>query len=228
MASFCTKCGATVTGDTQFCTTCGAPLGVTTSASAAPPAYTPPAGTYVPPASNAPGAPVAVQPAPTGGGSSALKIILIIVGVFVGLGILSVCAVMFGIWRISKGVKVSSTGGVSVTTPVGTVSTGGAGSVSGSDLGVDIYPGATQQQGAVRVSTPNGSAVTAAYTTSDSLDKVVDFYKGKLGASASVFQSDKSAILSETSTDKKSSVVITIETEANGTTKFGILHSVSS
>jgi zinc ribbon protein len=220
MASFCTKCGTANTGDNAFCTKCGAPVGAAVgSVSGAPMSSVPVASAYA--------QPVAV-PA-KGGGNSALKVVLIIVAVFVGLGILSVCAVMFGIWRVSKAVHVSSNGGVTVSTPTGTMTAGNAGSVSASDLGVDIYPGATQQQGAVKVSTPNGTAITAAYTTNDSLDKVVDFYKGKLGSSASVFQSDKSAVLSETSDDKKSSVMVTIATEAsNGQTKIAILHSTGN
>lgn len=224
MANFCTKCGTANSDNTQFCTKCGAPLGAVAAGSAVPAAYIPPA-TYGQPAA------AAIQPTPTGGGNSALKIILIIVGIFVGLGILSVCAVMFGIWRFSKAVHVSGIGNggaVSVSTPSGTLTAGSDAKVSASDLGVDIYPGATQQQGAVRVSTPSGTALTAAYTTSDSLDKVVDFYKGKLGAGASVFQSDKSAVLSETDASRKTSIMVTVEAETNGTTKFSILHSTSS
>jgi len=226
MAAFCTKCGTPNAGDTQFCTKCGAPLDPVGTGPAATPGYAPP---IQPMAYGQPAG--AVQPAATGGGSSALKIILIIVGVFVGLGILSVCAVMFGLWRVSRAVHVSGLGNggtSSVTTPLGTVTTGGAGSVSASDLGVDLYPGASAEQGAVRVSTPGGAAITAAYTTSDSLEKVVEFYKEKLGAGASVFQSDKSAVLSETDTSKKTSVMVTVETESNGTTKFSILHSTSN
>jgi hypothetical protein len=226
MAGFCTKCGAPASGDTAFCTSCGAPLG--TSAAA------PAAAAYTPPVSNAPAAPVytpvAVAPVPATGGTSALKIILIIVGIFVGLGILSVCAIMFGIWRVSKAVKISNTngGGVSVSTPGGSFSAGNV-QVSASDLGTDIYPGAIQQQGAVRVSTPNGTAITAAYVTSDSMDKVIDFYKSKLGSGASVYQSDKSAVLTLTSEDKKDSVMVTISNQdADGKTKIGILHSKSS
>lgn len=184
--------------------------------------------------SNAPAAsgyaPVAVTAPPVGGGNSALKIILIIVAVFVGLGILSVVGIMFGIWRVSKAVHVSNSGGggVSVSTPGGTFSAGNV-KVSASDLGVDLYPGATQQQGAVRVSTPNGTAITAVYETSDPMDKVVEFYKGKLGSGASVFQSDKSAVLSLASEDKKDNVMVTISTEdSDGKTKIGIMHSKSS
>ncbi len=222
MAVFCTKCGTPSAGDTQFCTKCGAPLGAVTAAGTPAAAYTPPAA-YGQPAATG------MQPVRTSGGG-ALKIILIIVGVFVGLGILSVCAVMFGLWRVSRVVKVNNAGGgdVSISTPSGTLTAGASAAVSASDLGVDIYPGASQQQGAVRVSTPGGAAVTAAYTTSDSLDKVVAFYKDKLGAGASVYQSDKSAVLTETDTEKKTSIMVTVETESSGTTKFSILHSTTS
>jgi hypothetical protein len=217
MASFCTKCGTAVTGDNAFCTSCGAPVG---AAVAAPGSVAPPSSTPVYAAPTA---------APAKSGGSALKVILIIVAVFVGLGILSVAGIMFGIWRVSRVVHVTQNGGGAVTlsTPAGTYSAGNT-KVTASDLGVDIYPGSTQQQGAVRVTTPNGSAVTAAYITSDSMDKVVDFYKGKLGSGASVYQSDKSAVLTLASDDKKTSVMITVSAENNGQTKVAIMHSTSS
>lgn len=233
MAVFCTKCGATLSGDTAFCTKCGAPVAATapTPAASTPQAYSP--QPYVPPASNPPMTSTYAQPvavgAPVKGGPSALKIILIILAVFVGLGIIGAAVVGFGIYRISKAVHVSNAGGgsVEVSTPGGTISAGTV-SVNSSDLGVDLYPGATQQQGAVRFSTPNGTAITATYVTSDPMDKVVDFYKEKLGASASVFQSDKSAVLSMNSDDKKNSVMVTISADTPGQTKIGILHSKSS
>jgi len=216
MASFCTKCGAAVTGDNAFCTSCGAPVGTALGAAVSAPASNAPAYAV-------PGA------VPAKSGSSALKVILIIVAVFIGLGVLSVAGIMFGIWRVSRTVHLTQNGGGAVTfsTPGGTYSAGNT-KVTAGDLGVDIYPGATQQQGAVRVTTPSGTAVTAAYLTSDSMDKVVDFYKGKLGSGASVFTSDKSAVLSLTSDDKKSSVMITLSGGDNGQTKIGILHSMSS
>jgi hypothetical protein len=216
MASFCTKCGTAITGDNAFCTSCGAPVGASAAASpAAPP-------------SNAPvyaAAPVTV--APVRSGSSAVKIILIIVAVFVGLGLLSVVGIMFGIWRVSRAVHISQNNGgaVTVSTPGGSFSAGNT-NVSASDLGVDIYPGATQQQGAVRVSTPNGSAVTAAYVTTDPMDKVLDFYKQKLGSGASVYQSDKGAVLSLTDENKKTSIMVTISAESSGT-KVAIMHSTT-
>jgi hypothetical protein len=80
----------------------------------------------------------------------------------------------------------------------------------------------------VRVSTPNGTAITAVYQTSDPMDKVVDFYKDKLGSGASVYQSDKSAMLSRADEDKKDNVIVTITAESNSQTKIAIMHSKSS
>lgn len=200
MAGFCTKCGAPLSEGMAFCMKCGTPAGATPAASAP---FTPPAS-YTPATGNAPGASAYVPPSTAytpppayagagtpaqKSGSSALKIILIIVAVFVGLGILSVCGIMFGIYRVSKAVRVSNNGSaVELTTPGGTFSAGDT-AVSASDLGVDVYPGANQQKGSVRISTPKGSTVTAVYETGDSPDKVLGWYKEKLGSGASVYQS---------------------------------------
>ena len=248
MAGFCTKCGAPLNEGVAFCTKCGAPAATAAGAadpssipytppvSNAPAAYTPPA--YTPPTSSAPGSSAYAPPPayagvgtapPQKGGSGALKIILIIVAVFVGLGILSVAGIMFGIYRVSKAVHVSNNGNaVELTTPGGTFSAGDT-AVSASDLGVDLYPGASQQKGAVRISTPKGSTVTAVFETNDSLDRVLAWYKDKLGSGASAFQSDKSAILTLADDAKKTSVMVTISNEDNdGKTKIAIMHSVGS
>lgn len=243
MAGFCTKCGAPLNEGVVFCTKCGAPAGATTGGpapSATP--YTPPVSStpaaYTPPASSAPGSSTYTPPPPAytavgtpqqTSGNSAVKIILIIVAVFVGLGILSVCGIMFGIYRVSKAVHVSNNGSaVELTTPGGTFSAGDT-AVSPSDLGIDLYPGANQQKGAVRISTPKGSTVTAVFETGDSLDKVLSWYKDKLGSGASVYQSDKSAVLTMADDTKKTSVMVTISNEDNdGKTKIAIMHSVGS
>lgn len=219
-----------------------APSAYTPSAANSPSAYTPPASnpssSYMPPASGAPGyagapaayTPVGVAP-PQKSGSSALKIILIIVVVFVGLGILSVAGIMFGIYRVSRAVHVSNDGkGVELSTPAGTFSAGDT-AVSASDLGIDPYPGANQQKGAVRINTPKGSMVTAVFETNDSLDKVLAYYKDKMGSGASAFQSDKGAVLTLADEAKKTSVMVTIGTDdsnSDGKTTITITHSVGT
>ena len=66
--------------------------------------------------------------------------------------------------------------------------------------------------------------------SSDPLEKVVDYYKDKLGSGASVFQSDKSAVLSSTSSDNKNTVLVTVSADQSdaGQTKISIVHSKSS
>ncbi|MFP5226624.1 MAG: zinc-ribbon domain-containing protein [Acidobacteriota bacterium] len=237
MTGFCTKCGTPLNEGMAFCTKCGAAAGAA-AASAGPAAYTPPVSNtpaaYTPPVSSpssyTPPAytPVGAAP-PQKSGSSAVKIILIIVAVFVGLGILTVGGIMFGIYRVSRAVHVSDNGkGVELSTPAGSFSAGDT-AVSASDLGVDLYPGASQQKGAVRINTPKGSMITAVFETSDPLDKVMGYYKDKLGTGASVFQSDKGAVLTLADETKKTNVMVTIgANDSDGKTAITITHSVGS
>ena|SRR6202162_3225395 len=138
MASFCSKCGAELSADTRFCQGCGAPTGFT-----AVPAPTVPAGQ------------VAVAPAPavTAPSSGTLKVVLIIVGAIVCLGMLSAVAVMFGLWRISKSVHVDRAGGMTITTPAGKFSSGrtSAAHLSESEVGAPIYPGAVAEEGGFKI-----------------------------------------------------------------------------
>ena len=167
---------------------------------------------------------------PQKSGNTALKIILIIVVAFVGLGVLAAAGFGYFAYRVSRAVHISNKGGgaVEISTPGGSFSAGNT-TVSASDLGVDIYPGAAAQKGAVRISTPSGTAITGVFETTDSLDKVVDFYKGKLGSGASVYQSDKGAVLTLADEAKKTSVMVTISADdPDGKTKIAIMHSTSS
>lgn len=241
MAAFCTKCGAPLSEGLAFCTKCGAPIAAAAGAAPAAAPYTPPVSStsaaYAPPASNAPGAsayapPPAYAGAPPqtgGGGNTVVKVILIIVAIFVGLGILGAAGFSYIVYRASRIVHVNHNGSaVELTTPGGTFSAGDT-PVSASDLGVDLYPGANQQKGAVRISTPKGSTVTAVFETGDSLDKVLSYYKEKLGSGVSLYQSDKSAVLTLADDEKKTSVMVTISNDdSDGKTKIAIMHSVGS
>ncbi len=209
MANFCSKCGAQLSSDAQACSACGAP--------AAPAAVTP---------AVAPAQPVA---APGQSGNNALKIVLIIVAVFVGLGILGAGAVGFFAWRVARTVHVSE-GQVTVHTPGGTLTANTTENYSASDLGTDVYPGAQSGKGSMRMTLPTGSMVTAVYVTSDSIDQVLSFYKSKFGSSASVFESPGATVLT-LNKGQQESVVVTITTgssEYPGKTEIHIVHSTSS
>ena len=221
MASFCTKCGAAVSPDAPFCTACGAPTGAAPIAPGAAPV-----GNYTYAAS--PATPAAASPS-TGGGS-AVKIILIVLAVFIGLGVIAASIFAFTVWRISRAVHVDANGeNMTLHTPGGTVSTSTSKTYSAGELGTDIYPGAQSGHGSMKMDLPTGSMVTGVFETTDSKDKVLDFYKGKLGSDASVMDAGETAILT-LAHGQDESVMVTISqksTEDNGKTKIAIVHTKS-
>jgi hypothetical protein len=122
--------------------------------------------------------PVASQPAvppyqyqpvaapPPKQGSSALKIVLIIVGIFVGIGLIGGGIVAYSAYKVFKAVKMSANSSQPMTE---------------GDLGVAIYPGSEPGKANLRMNIAGKSMVTANYTTSDSKDQVVAFYQNSLG-----------------------------------------------
>src|SRR5438270_1587616 len=207
--AFCNSCGAALNPGTKFCNKCGA------AASAGPVTATPIAA----------GQPtLSVTPAPqtpSTGGSSALKIILIVIAIIIGLGILSVGAFSFFIYRVAKNAHVSQNGDhVKLDTPFGSVETSKDPAQAAKDLGIDVYPGAeVQKNGASSASFGNIRTVTASFQTSDSMEKVCEFYKSRFPR-AMTTSSDQNRC-SIVSHDQKNAVTINIETEGD-TTKFQI------
>ena len=212
MSSFCSKCGAELSANAQACTACGTPVV----------AYVPVAVPAQPPAA----------PANSGGGS-ALKIILIILAVVVGLGILGMGAVGYFAWRVAHAVHLSTTGSgsdVTINTPGGTLSTSSGEKFTASDLGTDLYPGAITGKGSMRMTLPTGSMVTGVFETTDSKDQVLAFYKGKFGSEASLFDSGDGTVLTLNKGDKES-VVLTITKgtgDEEGKTQITIVHTTAS
>jgi hypothetical protein len=144
-----------------------------------------------------------VQGAPAGKtGGNAVKIILIVVAVLVGLGILGTAAMTYVGYRIAKGSHVSQDGknvtvetpfgkvkteqdaegkNVRVETPYGTVETNQDPNEVARRLGVDMYPGAKMKEGGTVTGAMGGggTSVTATLETDDSVEKVADFYKSR-------------------------------------------------
>jgi hypothetical protein len=209
VASFCTKCGSALSADGQFCASCGTAAGG---------------------AAAAPAQPYAPQPtaAPANSGSSAVKIVLIIVAIVVGLGILSLGALAFTAWRIARTVHVSGPNGqLTVSTPGGTMTASPSQTFSASELGTDIYPGAQSTRGGMKMDMPTGSWVTGVFLTSDSKDQVVAFYKDKFGSEATVFDTAGSAVIS-LKKGQEEAVVVTItanSSQDNGKTRVSIMHT---
>jgi flagellar basal body-associated protein FliL len=200
--AFCNSCGAPLTAGTKFCNKCGAAV----------------AGSV---ASASPTAPAPVTPAPTRGGSSALKIVLIVIVVILVLGIIGVTAVSIIGYRIAKGTRVRQNGdNVNVVTPFGSVQTTKDPDQAAKNLGIDLYPGAeVQKDGASSATFGSIHTVAANFQSSDSVDKVCNFYKERFPA-AMVTSSDENHC-SIVSNDSKNMVTINVEPSGSGS-RFNI------
>ncbi len=203
--AFCNSCGATLDGGAKFCTKCGAtqPVGRSTSATPSSPAA---AATPLP-------------AAPKSG--NALKVILIVVAVVVGLGILGIAAVSFIGYRIASHTRVRNhDGNVQVETPFGSVQSTTDPDEAARDLGLDLYPGAEVVKGTTsRVNLGTMHTAAADFETSDSPGTVADFYKSRVpGANVISSERDHYAIIS---TDKKNMLTINIEPK-DGKTRIHI------
>src|SRR5215472_16867981 len=137
--AFCNKCGTAITQGTRFCNKCGAPVlasGFPSRAAAAP---APPSPTQSP-------TPVPTQAAPQGS-SNALKVILIVVGAVIVIGVLGLGALTFVGIHIAKRSRMHQDGDrVKVETPFGTVESTKDPEQAAKNLGIDIYPGAQVQK----------------------------------------------------------------------------------
>jgi len=188
--AFCNSCGASIEPGNKFCSKCGTAIAGAVSAPA--------------PAAGAPG------------GSSALKIVLIIVAVIVCIGILGAAGIGFFVYHVAKSAHVTQQGNrVKVETPIGTLSATHDSEEAAKELGAEMYPGAqVQKQGTASASFGSVHTVAANLETSDSLDKVCDFYKAKF-PSATVKSSDQNHCSIVSGGPGKS---VTISVEASGGT----------
>jgi zinc-ribbon domain len=198
--AFCNSCGAQLAEGTKFCGKCGAGI---TGAPATPQAIAP-------------------GPPPSTGSSSALKIVLVIVGVIVLIGVLGVATIGIIGYRIAKSARVSQKGdNVKVETPFGNVETSSDPEQTAKEIGVEIYPGAeVQKTGTASVTFGSLHTVTANFESSDSVDKICDFYRSKF-PNATVQSSDQTHC-TLVSGEKGNSTTITVQSSGDGS-KFTIV-----
>jgi hypothetical protein len=175
--------------------------------------------------------PVSAQPPapPAKSGGGAMKIILIILGIFAFLILLVVCGLAYACHRVKQAIQVDSkTGATSMSIPGMSMSADSGMKFTSSELGIDIYPGAEPaKSGNMRMNIAGSSVVSASFLTSDPKEKVVDFYKDKLGSNSSSMDFGESAILTMKKSDTDS-VSVTITQQANqnnGQTQIHIQHT---
>ena len=173
-----------------------------------------------------PPAPWPVGAPPPKSGPSVLKIVLIVVAVFVGLDIIGAGVVGYGIYRVAHAIHTSPNGQISINTPGGGISANTTQPVSESDLGIAIYPGASQGKGSLHMNIGGKSMVTANYLTSDSKDQVMAFYKDKAGPNAESVTTDSGGEV--TAVNGSDSITVTVLQSPNingGKTQITIIHT---
>jgi hypothetical protein len=150
---------------------------------------------------------------PPKSGPSALKIILIIVAVFVGLGIIGACVAGYGIYRVAHAIHKDANGEIVVNTPKGAITANPNETFTASDLGIAIYPGATQGKGGLRMTIAGKTMVSANFLTPDSPAKVMAFYEAQAGPNAQTMSSGAGGMI--TVQNGGNSVTVTVSQTAN-------------
>ena len=169
------------------------------------------------PSSIDPSQPIALPPTPPFAlvvepprkkGTSTFKIVLIVVGIILGLGILGAGVVSYGVYKLAKSSNITTS-----TQPV-----------TESDLGVAPYPGAESKTN-MHMTIAGKNMVTAAFLTSDSKDQAIAYYQGKLGPDARLINNSRGESLM---LDKGAgeSVLVTVTPSAGGSkTQIVVLHA---
>jgi len=166
---------------------------------------------------------------PPKSGSSAVKIILIIVGVIFFLGLVVAGIVGYGIYRVAHSIHKDANGQITINTPKDAISENPNETMTASDLGIAIYPGATQGKGSLRMTIAGKSMVTANFLTPDSPDKVFAFYKDKAGPNAQIMSTGDGGII--TIQNGSNSVTVTVNqsaSENNGETQITIVNTTGA
>lgn len=162
-------------------------------------------------------------PAPKSGG--ALKIVLIVLGVIVLVVFLVLGALAYIGYRYMH--SIHSEHGKSTMSILGsTVTTSNSTDFTASDLGTDIYPGATPSDGGSKMDLPTASLITAVYLTSDPASKVEAFYKDKFGTVTTDLNMGGTVMIVHKVSDKENvRVTLTSNNRQDGKTKILIQHT---
>lgn len=145
---------------------------------------------------------------------SALKIVLIVVGIVVGLGLIAAGVGGFFLYKVFKSSHITTS-----SQPV-----------TAADLGVPIYPGAVQGKASVRMTIAGKDMLTTSFLTIDSKDRVIAFYQSNLGSYAKSTNSSRgeSFVVDKGNGE---SVIVTVQQNpsiADGQTQIVIIHATKA
>jgi hypothetical protein len=218
MANFCTQCGGAMDSGARFCIRCGAAVAEPRPAAS---------GAAATPVAPANGRTVVPSAAPAKS-TSAVKVVLIVLAVFLGLGILAGAAVMFGIWGLSRAVKVDPAGeNVRIATPMGEMTLGNTG-VTEAELGIPIYPGAEEDQAGFRMGTSQGSLGNFVFRSTDPPNQVLDFYRSHFGETVDVVTTPQGGIITSAPREGEGFMVTVGRDENEDKTMIIIVRGISA
>jgi hypothetical protein len=166
-------------------------------------------------------------PAPSSGGSSALKIILIVLAVLAAIMVGGISLVAYGCYHVAHSIVQKHGDKTSFSIPgAGTITADNSKTFTQDQLGAAIYPGSKAADSGSSLDLPSGSVTTAVFSTPDPVSKVEAFYKDKFGPDASSFGTEDTAMISKKISDNESvTVTASGKDNADGKTKIVIMHS---
>jgi len=220
MAKFCTSCGSPLEETSKFCMRCGTPVGAPSGPAEAPggPASAPP------PVAPAAGAVAAGAPPAAKAGSPVLKIVLVVVGIFVLIGVAGLVTCGYFVYKAKQKfggmVEPARTTSSERGTPEVHLEKGGAGSEAEAAATVDVppYPDSTATEGGGQFSFGGKAGISSQeYETSDSVEQVLAFYKEKFGSKIHIQESEGKAIFTLATKGALNTVTITRDADAEKT-----------
>jgi zinc-ribbon domain len=200
MAKFCGQCGAPVEESVKFCSKCGAKVPDAVppveAAAATPAAPAQPASQAPPPAPSSIPVPAAATVAAGPKKSSPIvKILLVVVGLFVFIGVAGMGTCVYIGYRAKQ--KISAMAdqakkeGFSLETPQGSVGASGSSAKTAEAATRDVppYPGATPtESGGGLTFGASGGVSVQEFETPDSVEQVLAYYKDKFGPKINVVE----------------------------------------
>ena len=184
--AFCTSCGSTMDPNALVCPKCGKSISPAAGSAAAAPAM---AQTQAP-----------APPPSSSGANTVLKILGAIVIVVMLLAMMSIGGIVYFAHRMKQRVHVAQNGASSSVDfgPFKASSNSMSASELASKIGVDLYPGASQQGETAEAEIGNMTTATMKLTTADSVEKVASFYRERYPHATAIKESSNRFTLAST------------------------------
>jgi hypothetical protein len=170
------------------------------------------------------GAVAAGAPPAAKAGSPVLKIVLVVVGIFVLIGVAGLVTCGIVIWKgkqkFDRVVETAKTISGREGTPEISLEKGGAGSEAEAAATVDVppYPDSTATEGGGQFSFGGKAGISSQeYETSDSVEQVLAFYKEKFGSKIHIQESEGKAMFTLATKGALNTVTITRDADAEKT-----------